>query len=152
QAVAPTGGSPQDVLGGGLLNEGTATVTSCLFAGNQALGGLPQDATDQLGGSGGGGLDNSGGTLTLTRSRFLGNRALSAAGIAFVLGGGLDNNSGVHGDAPATATVTDCLFLGNVATGGDGAAGNGGGVCNVGATMTLTGCTVAGNRSIGGAN
>src|SRR5262249_31666037 len=88
RAVAPTGGSPQDVLGGGLLNRGTATVTSCFFAANQALGGLPQDATDQLGGSGGGGLDNSGGTLTLTRSRFLGNRAVAAAGVAFRLGGG----------------------------------------------------------------
>ena len=34
-----TAGPNLDVFGGGLLNLGTANVTSCTFTGNQALGG-----------------------------------------------------------------------------------------------------------------
>jgi hypothetical protein len=148
-------GAGTDVLGGGLLNQGDATVTGCVFEENEAVGGQAQDSSDQIGGSAGGGLDNfSGATLTLTRSRFVGNRAVAAAGTDFGIGGALDNNAGIHSEAASTATVTDCVFFANVATGGDGSAGNGGAVCNLGtgAAMTMTGCTVAGNRAVGGDN
>ncbi len=46
------------VVGGGLLNLGTATVQSCTFSNNQVTGG---GAYDALGGSGGAGIDSFGG-------------------------------------------------------------------------------------------
>src|SRR5262245_3570866 len=83
--TATASNSSIDVFGGGLLNEGTATVVSCTFSGNQVTGG---GGTSFFGGSVGGGIDNYGGaTLTVTNSTFRNNQAIGAAGSAFGIGG-----------------------------------------------------------------
>ena len=74
-------GDKLDVFGGGLLNLGTATVTSCIFSGNKALAG---GGTSFFSGSAGGAIDNFGTgtvdqptTLTVTDSTFTNNQAKS---------------------------------------------------------------------------
>jgi hypothetical protein len=140
-----------DVLGGGLLNQDTATVTASSFSGNQATGGA---AFDALGGSAGGAIDNySQATLTVSDSTFSDNHAVAAAGTFFGMGGAIDNNAGADGSGGSTATITNSSFTGNSAEGRDGGGfGQGGAVINQSgaSTMTLTGCTLTGNRAVGG--
>src|SRR5262249_32572223 len=67
-------------------------------------------------------------------------------------GGAIDNAEAVF-PGPVTANINNCLFIGNVATGAAGVAGNGGALLNEGATatMTVTNSTLIGNAAIGGA-
>jgi hypothetical protein len=129
--------------GGGILNEGTLSVTRTVFAGNSAT------LYD------GGGIHNSG-TLTVTDSTFLGNSAGD-------WGGAISSYyKGVAGSA--TLTVTNSTFSGNSAADGAGifndhtgtltnstfsgnsATGPGGGIRNVGA-LTVTNSTISGNTA-----
>jgi len=153
-------GSSLDVFGGGLLNLGTAKVTSCTFTGNEALDGSAPPP-DFFGGSAGGAIDNFGGAkLTVTDSTFMGNQAKGAAAttidgtpVAFYgMGGAIENNAGFNNDSPSTAYICDSTFVANEATAGTGGTANGGAIDNQGvnATMTLTHCTVKGNLAIGG--
>jgi phospholipase/lecithinase/hemolysin len=139
-----------DVFGGGLLNEGSASVASSTFSGNQALGG----ASDNLffGGSAGGAIDNfAGATLTVTGSTFTSNQALGAGGFYYGIGGAINNNSGFDDTSPSTATIDNCTFVGNLAGGDPGATGNGGAIMNegTGTTMKLSNSTLIGNQSVG---
>jgi CSLREA domain-containing protein len=110
------------VYGGGLLNFGSLTVSSCVFSGNSA------------GSSGGGGIYNVG-SLTMTGSTFSGN-TVSQLGA----GGALDNISS------GNATVSNCTFTGNTATGSGSTASSGAAIANSG-TLQLTGCTLTGNTA-----
>ncbi len=77
----------------------------------------------------GGGIHNSGGTLTVSNSTFSGNTAAAS-------GGGIFNiNNG-------TLTVSNSTFSGNSAR------GNGGGIYNVG-TLTVSNSTFSGNIALG---
>jgi hypothetical protein len=126
--------------GGGLANTGTLTLTNSIVSGNSASG----NST-----AGGGGLYNSyNGTLMLTHSTVSGNSA--------DYGGGLFNdgtvtliNSTVSGNSTAsyaggglyntgTLTLTNSTVSGNSAS-------SGGGLLNSGGTLTLTNSTVSGN-------
>ncbi len=125
--------------GGGLENDGTATLTDCTISGNTA--------------DGGGGLFNSyGASLTVQGSTFSGNSAGDA-------GGGLENygtatltactisgNSAVFGggglDNQATATLTACTISGNSAVYSGGGVGN-----ESSATLMLTACTISDNSA-----
>lgn len=79
----------------------------------------------------GGGLYNSGGTVSLTACVISGSSAIS-------YGGGLYNKEG-------TTTLTDCAITGNSNL------GNGAGVSVNGGTVKLTGCFISGNdASTGG--
>jgi hypothetical protein len=111
-------------LGGGLDNEGIATLTACTVVGNQAVQG--------------GGVLNEG-TIRVTDSTFTGNRANGGPG--FGIGGGFDNRNG------GTASVFQSTFKGNLCTGVYDA--EGGGIASFGA-LTLTGVTVSGNAALGG--
>ena len=146
------------VMGGALLNLGTAHVQTCSFSNNQATGG---GAFDAIGGSGGGAISNFGGptgpaSLTVADSVFSNNQAMSAGGgFYFGLGGALDSDAGLNGfdptlAQPSTAMITNSAFLNNLATGGPNAVGNGGAINSAGKVMTLLGCTISGNRSVGG--
>ncbi|MHB1422721.1 MAG: choice-of-anchor Q domain-containing protein, partial [Gemmataceae bacterium] len=73
--------------------------------------------------SGGGGIDNSGGTVTVSNCTLSGNTASG--------GGGIDNSGG-------TVTVSNCTLSGNTASGG-------GGIWNDGGTLTVNNSTLAGN-------
>jgi predicted outer membrane repeat protein len=160
--------------GGGLLNDGTVTLSDCTFAANSAAngkvnngGGLFNEGMAMLSGciisgnsaaAGGGGLFNEG-AATLSNCSF--NKNSSAGG-----GGGLLNEG--------TAMLSNCAFNGNSAVGGGGLtndskavligctlSGNsatsvgGGGMDNVNdngmtITSTLTSCIISGNSAHGG--
>jgi hypothetical protein len=142
-------GATVDVFGGGLLNEGKTTVTSCTFSGNEATGG---GGHSFFGGSVGGAIDNFGGaTLTVTNSSFTTNQALGAGSGNFGIGGAIENNAGLNNAAASTATISNCTFTGNVASGSAGVFGNGGALDNegVGANMTVSNSTFTDNQSVG---
>ena len=144
------GNATSDVLGGGLLNQGKATLSSSTFSNNQALGGA---SSTVIGGSAGGAIDNFGGAmLTLSNSTFTGNQALGAAGPYYGIGGALENNAGLDGSSPSSATISNCVFTGNLAGGGDGVTANGGGIDNEGprTAITVSNCLIVGNTAIGG--
>lgn len=113
--------------GGGISNIGMVTVNNSVIAGNQAASTY----------SGGGILNNLGGSLTMTNSTISGN---AAAG-----GGGIFNNPG---SLPATITVTNSTISGNTAT-----VGYGGGLFqNAGGyfgPVSLTNTTVTANQAAG---
>jgi hypothetical protein len=160
QAIHGTGSLALTVVGGGVLNLGTAFVVGCTFSNNQVTGG---NAFDNMGGSAGGAIDNFGGpgggaSLTVANSTFSNNSVVAAGGNYFFgIGGALDDNGGLNGfdptqAQPSTATCTDCTFVTNLSTAGPTAVGNGGALCTegLGVTLTLVGCTVSGNRTVGG--
>jgi hypothetical protein len=106
----------------------------------------------------GGGLDNNGGSLSLTDCTIAGNSADTGGGVFTQAGGSttlsdctVSGNSGGSGgglsnsnpsSTGSTTTLTNCTVSGNSAT------GNGGGLYNnAGGTMTLTDCTVSGNTA-----
>ncbi len=134
--VTISGGSA--VTGGGLLNDGTLTLTDCTISGNSAAddgGGLTNFGTVTLtgcslsgndGAGSGGGLQNDG-TATLTNCTLSGNSAN--------VGGGLFNYQ-----TGSTATLTNCTVSGNFAS------ARGGGLSNFfGDTLSLSNTIVAGN-------
>ncbi|MBI5564747.1 MAG: hypothetical protein HY870_07630 [Chloroflexi bacterium] len=147
--------------GGGLLNAGTATLTSVTFSGNSAPGGggLYNSHTAMLtnvtlsgnsGTSDGGGLYNEG-TATLTGGAFNGNTAarngggLFNSGVVMQKGVTFSRNSaskggGLYNDGPS-ATLTSVTFSGNSA--GD----YGGGLYIVSGAATLNDVTFNGNES-----
>jgi len=87
--------------GGGILNNGTATITNSTFSGNSATGSF------------GGAINNGGGgTLTITNSTFSGNSATGGFGAGIFANGG----------PGFTVTITNSTFSGNSASGGFGAA------------------------------
>ncbi len=157
----PTGGSD----GGGLLNDGTVTLTNCTFSNNSATdggGGLWNSATATLtnvtfsGNTcdfGGGGLDNIGGAATLTDCTVSGNSGNGGYGGGLAIDGGtltlsdctVSGNSANRGGglveynaASGTLTLTNTTISGNSAL-------RGGGLEQKGDTATLTNCTVSGN-------
>jgi hypothetical protein len=131
--------------GGGIYNQGTATLTDCEISGNIANrgGGIYNQGTVTISGGAigsgntanqgdavndannrGGGIYNQG-TATLTDCKISGSTAGNR-------GGGIYNQG--------TATLTDCTISGNTA-------GNrGGGIYNE-ATVTLTDCTISGSTA-----
>jgi predicted outer membrane repeat protein len=134
-------GLASGVLGGGIYNGGTLTLTNCTLSGNRAPGGcgISNDGTltlnqctlsgnsmsGNLANSGGSGIYN-GGTLTLNQCTLSGN---SAPGL-------VANGGGIYNDG--TATLNQCTLSGNSAS------HYGGGIYNDG-TVTLNQCTLSGN-------
>src|SRR5262249_26157555 len=128
------------------------TVSGSAFVDNQAVGG------------GGGAIDNANGaTLTAMNSSFVGNQAVGALARPLGLegGGAIDNFGTALPGFPGTATSgsatgSDCVFIGNTATGSAGEAGEGGALFNEGvdgasATLTVSASTLIGNAAVGGA-
>ncbi|MGZ5481620.1 MAG: beta strand repeat-containing protein, partial [Pyrinomonadaceae bacterium] len=106
-------------VGGGILNEGTLTLTGCTVSGNTVTS------------IGGGGIYNylPGATLNLVNSTVSGNHATVTSA-----GGGIHNNGG-------NVSLTDSTVSGN------DAAADGGGINNGTGTLTVTGSTVSGNTA-----
>ena len=126
-------------VGGGILNEGTLSLTNCTVSGNTtdiAGGGIYNGATltlanstvsENIAGDGGGIYNN--GTLTLTNSTVSGNTAWA--------GGGLGGGEGVN--LYSTLTLINSTVSGNTAGSGEG-----GGIWNAG-TLALINSTVSGD-------
>ena len=114
--IANGNSNSNDQGGGGILNDGTLTVSNCTISGNSGTGSVNNE---------GGGITNFG-TMTVSGSTFSGNTA--------ALGGGIFNGDG------NTLTVTNGTFSGNSAV------AKGGGIYNLaGGTLTVTNSTISGN-------
>jgi hypothetical protein len=100
-----------------------------------------------LSGAGGGGILNTGSSLTLNGDVFSDNEALNA----FAQGGAVANHN--HG----TLNAIDTMFIRNQAIANTpGGLGSGGAIVNcsqenkTGGIATITGCTFTSNRAVGG--
>ncbi len=160
----------QGILGGGIYNNGTLTVTNCKFTGNSAQdgGAIYNDATITV--------DNTtppvstlppnGGTLTVINSTFTGNTATGNGGAIY--NGGLitinhstlDPGTGATTNG-GTATITGSVFTGNSALNG-GAIYNdatiiitnsstltSANIVHNGGTLTIDNSTLVGNTATG---
>jgi predicted outer membrane repeat protein len=161
-----TDGSLPFANGGGILNEGTLSVTNSTFSGNVAAtdggtgGGIANEGTLSVAGStfsgnfgyfSGGGIYNTG-TLSVTGTTFSGNSAQASGGGAIENDGGtlsvanstFSGNSmmgaggGIRSDG-GTLIVTDSTFIGNYGDSGGGAIENDSG------TLIVTNSTFSGN-------
>ncbi|MFL5244964.1 MAG: hypothetical protein ACJ8FY_22915 [Gemmataceae bacterium] len=149
-------------VGGGILNEGSLTLTDVALTNNRAVG----DASVSISAGGytlngdglGGGIFNLG-TLAITGSRFEHNRAVGGDNTqapapdavvypGMALGGAIDNLTG-------SATIVDSLFNDNLAQGGNTNSGEfaglgGGGAIYNDTALTVSGSVFRGNAAIGG--
>jgi parallel beta-helix repeat protein len=133
-----TGGLVQFGGGGGILNHGTLTVSTCVVSDNSVT-------------AGGGGIFNDAGTLTVTSSTISGNKVPynggainSSYGVLTVTASTLDDNyAGFEGGAiiniRGAMTVSACHL-------DDNTSGTGGGIFNIG-NATVSGTTLSGNRA-----
>jgi len=131
------------VQGGGIVNNGTLTVTNCTFSGNQAVGNNGENGE-------GGGIFNSG-TLTVSSSTLSDNHAIGGSGS---VEGGAGGGGAIFIDT-GTLTITNSTFSANQATGGAsssaGAAGSGaGGAVFDSVNVTVTNSTFSGNQTTAG--
>jgi hypothetical protein len=129
--------------GGGVLNEGTATVTDCTISGNFAR--------DTDSGQGGGLCNISESPFTLTGCTISGNSAAAVGGGLYsgsavtLTGCTLSDNTAGRGGGfynHSAATLTGCTVTGNIANRGGGLLENGYG------TLALTSCTISGNSAV----
>jgi CSLREA domain-containing protein len=134
------GGDGGDIMGAGILNAGTLSLTGVTVrdhlavAGQGGAGGTVNPGNNgRLGGNGGdasGGAIYSTGPLTVTGSTLSGNRAL----------GGLGGDGGHAGGGAGAASG------GNAGIGGDG---TGGAIASVGGTLTIADSTFSDNEAYG---
>jgi hypothetical protein len=96
--------------------------------------------------SGGGGVLNDKGTLTVSNTTFLSNSVIGATG-SLALGGAIESASSLT--VTAMLNVSNSTFTLNSVTGGSGNAGLGGGIYNDG-TLTLSNSTFTSNSATGG--
>ncbi len=114
--------------GGGIFNEGSPTITNCLFRENIAA--------DENYWSYGGAIYNHDGSPTITHCAFDNNSAIN---------GLWNHGGGIYTDG--NAIITNCIFVGNRTSGGSWSFGGG---IYVDEKATISNCTFVGNRSIGG--
>jgi len=116
---------PAGNSGGGMYNDnGSPTLTNCIFTGNSAP-------------FGGGMANYSNSSPTLTNCTFSGN---STYPLAFPPSGG--TGGGMYNDSNSSPMLTNCTFSGNSAGYG------GGGMCNdSNSSPMLTNCTFSGNAA-----
>jgi hypothetical protein len=114
---------PYDGWGGGILNFGNLTLSSCTLSSDSAI-------------DGGGAIANYG-NMTVSGSTLSGS--FSQVGVSNFLGGGIYN--------AGTMTVSASNIAGLTPGMGGDLAYQGGGIYNAG-TMTLSGCTVSGNYAL----
>src|SRR5262249_9647010 len=102
--------------GGGLLNDGQASVSQTAFTDNRAVGGTAGNFISSNG-RGGAIRNENGATLPVAHSPFVNTQAKGGPGVAGA-GGAIYNQF-------APADVSHSTFSGNQAIGGDGYSGNG---------------------------
>ena len=125
-------GAGSDIFnaGGGIYNQGTLSLGTATVNGTSVVGGVA--VTDNTAPSGSGaGIDNAGGSLTVTGGSFSNNSGS-------YYGGAIFNDDG-------TATIIDSNFVDNSTL-----YGLGGAIDNLGGTLTVTGGTFQGNTSFQG--
>jgi hypothetical protein len=156
KAIGGPGGSTEGFAGGGwafggglVANFGTiVTIANTGFVGNQATGGAASGAGNQGGLGYGGGISNSGESLSLTGCTLLSNQAIAGAGINGATGGNAEGG-GIQNSG--NLTVTSSAIIANAAIGGAGG-GNayGGGVFTEFGPTTFTDTLITLNQADGG--
>jgi hypothetical protein len=153
QNVAYEGASDVNGAQGGALLSlgGTLTMTDCIVAGNQAVGGAGAAASGQ---AYGGGLLLAAGSATIKDSTFTGNVAAGGANSSFgaSAGGAIDTGGPSYTDS-VPLTITDCTFTNNQATASANAPSNAstGGAISTGAgAVSIAGSTFDHNQAVGG--
>jgi CSLREA domain-containing protein len=113
--------------GGGIINNGLLMVTASTIRNNM---------TESTGGrgTGGGGILNQGGAMTIEGSSVIGNSSQGGAGLG---GGGIRNDQG-------TLTITNSTISENESIPGNG---RGGGINNTAAILNLNNVTITKNRA-----
>jgi CSLREA domain-containing protein len=123
--------------GGGILNNGTLSLTNCILSGNQASASVAQ----------GGGIYSATGTLNVSHCTLSGNTSSSNNNISGnnLGGGGIFVGNGV-------VNITGSTFSGNTSTnvGGSGSHGGGGLYLEAG-TLNISNSTLSGNTVSNGA-
>lgn len=142
-------GDSSTLGGGGLLNDGTLTINSCVISGNTSFsgGGIENNGTLTINNStisentAGGGSGNGGGIANLSGSTLTINNSAISSNFADANGGGLSNGG--------TLTITYSTISANNAGNGSGGSDNGGGIANLsGSTMlTIDSSTITGNSA-----
>lgn len=126
--------------GGGILNQGTLTLTNIAMSGNFAF-------------NNGGGIFNNGGTLTITNSTLSGNSSgnvgggVASTGVLTITNSTLSGNSSTSGGGAhnsGTMTITNSTLSSN-------SAGTGGGIFNIG-TANVSFTTMSGNFVLNNGN
>jgi len=130
--------------GGALLNVGSATLHSCRFELNQAVGGDGGDGGNGGNGTWVGGDGGNGGHGALG----LGGAIFNSGQIS-LLACTLENNYAFGGQGGFGGTNGTGAYPGLMGRGGKGAEGSGGGIYNVG-TLRMDSCTLAHNFASGG--
>ena len=140
------------VFGAAISNKGTLTVTDDSFTTNSGTG-------TRTTGAGGGAIHDSGPELSVTGSKFTGNKncyfgggITVASGVVTIADSTFDSNSAIHGGSiynGGTLSMTNCTISNSaVKFDADNAGGQGGGIKNVG-TLKMTGCTINNNMAEG---
>lgn len=144
--------------GGGIFNQTTLALTSCILSNNCVIGGQGGETTFGFAGGGGNGLGGgifNAGFLFLTNCTLVANTALGGAGGVATAGG--TDGSGGQGfggalESETPATLVRCTINGNRALGGAGnggsGSGSGGGLYNL-SELALYSSTVASNVADG---
>lgn len=115
------------IIGGGVANEGSMSLTACTVSNNFVEGGE----------SGGGGVYNAG-TMAITGCAIIYNRADGLpGGLPLIAGGGILNNG--------TLSVVNTTLSANSTI-----KGYGGGIANSEGSLTITSCTITENNAEGG--
>jgi len=153
--AAPDDASSATASGGAIFegDKTTLNVTDCVFEDNQVwgsgLGSLAEGgAVVMLGPS-------TGSSATFTNTRFLDNRAQGRADNSTY---GVAQGGALYVDSSTTASLSGCVFTGNLASGGSGGLASpvyGGAVAFGAGDSNLTsidGCTFSGNQATAGAD
>ena len=155
--------------GGGLLNEGTATLNHCVIGGNSAPsgdgGGLYNDdvmtisdctiAENSASSGDGGGVYDNGVSITITNTWIAANAATNGNGGGIyingiqltmtgstVSGNASDDGAGVYMNGN-NLTMTNCTISGNTGSGN----GDGAGLFHIGSIAVVTDTTIANNTA-----
>jgi fibronectin-binding autotransporter adhesin len=134
---------------------GTAILFGCTISSNAALPGGARLFQDNYGGFAfGGAIYNTGAVVSISKSAFIGNRAVSTVV--------KDGAGGAIYQAAGTTRVDRCWLSSNIAAGGEGApnrgltvpesggAGLGGALCIVGGQLEASNSTLSANSAFGG--
>jgi hypothetical protein len=143
-------------VGGGILNQGTLTLTSDVVSFNQAIGDPNKGPLFNIAGASWGGGAANLGTLTVTGSTFIANLAQGGNNSTGSLSG-LGTGGGIFNGG--TLNVAGSTFAANAALGGNNNVGPihtghgvGGGISSGGSQVTVTGSTFTANLAQGGNN
>jgi hypothetical protein len=128
--------------GGGLMNEGSCSLTGSTFTGNQAIGGTGS-INGILGAGVGGAINNCfGALLTVTSSSFNGNQAIDGLGTHAAAGA----ISTLHG---SSLTVSSSTFTGNLSLANSTSSFAGAIVSDAVSPLSVAGSSFTGNQAIG---